>query len=128
MAKSDTPERGPGGRFPKGKGKGWGGPANGSGWGGPENGEHPNPAPRAAASALTIPVRGDGRAEKAAATIASKAEVLEFYTDVFRNKNESTLYRIAAADKLLDRTEGKPGPPREPETDRNVVIVGGLPE
>lgn len=75
----------------------------GAGWGGPAKGE--GTKKRFAAGDEH---RGMATAENRAANIAEREEILGFYTDVLRDPDETTLNRLTAGDKILDRTEGKP--------------------
>jgi hypothetical protein len=80
-------------------------PATGLGWGGPAKGD-PGPlfdsqyakAMSEMAKNPEVRARNEARAE----------ELREFYYQTAKNENEPTLIRMAAADKYLDRVEGKP--------------------
>ena len=83
---------------PRGNGPGWGGPAKGAGTGtrphivpGPGRG-HTSPA-------------GDARRERDAKWAE---EMRQLYYEVATNPRETTQNKLTAADKLLDRIEGKP--------------------
>lgn len=86
-------------------------PAGGPGWGGPANGRGsdkpaapPIADPKAAAAAAHTP-----QAEaKRRASIASAEELKGVLSDIALNDKAPDMARIAAADKLLDRIEGKP--------------------
>lgn len=81
---------------------------NGSGWGGPERG--------AGSSRASLPLFGRERDQPTteAKVIGKqeeerrKAEAREFYYSVMKCQTEPTMTRLFAADKLLDRLEGKP--------------------
>lgn len=95
----------PRGRF--GNGAGHGGPAKGPGqgpgWGGPAKGtgsDAPKHEPFNGDFGQNVPGRW-------AANIASSQELQEFYTAMLRDEEQHGMTRIAAADRLYDRIEGK---------------------
>ena len=97
-ARVNTPATGPG----------HGGPANGPGWGGPANGlnrrfsaEHqPDPAAVAA---------GIAEAKTAAAAARPHAvSMVEVWRTIALDADAPAMARIVAAEKLVDRAEGKP--------------------
>lgn len=81
-------------------------PASGPGWGGPAKGD---PGPRIDAGAYGDSVRAMIKNPEIRARNEARAEELrEFYYQTAKNEAEPTLVRMAAADKYLDRVEGKP--------------------
>jgi len=87
-------------------------PAGGKGWGGPAKGFVPNETPIPPVSGARDLPR-DPVTGRVLPTLESmqkaqiEEELKEFYLRVKRDENESTLNRLAGADKLFDRTSGK---------------------
>lgn len=99
-------ENGPGsGCHRRGNGVGWGGPAKGAGtskWAALDG-----KAGRLIRAGMSKEQKA-AKAEKVERKEASRAEMLDFYVDVKRDIGEPMPLRMAAAEKWLDRTDGKP--------------------
>jgi hypothetical protein len=118
----------------RGNGAGWGGaasgiPAGGHGWGGPARGA--SRAKRHELQGQCGPGRGsfsregEARAERRARHVAEMCEILY---EIAHNADEPGSLRIQAADKLLDRIEGRPGlKPDDVRDPIQIIIEGGLP-
>ena len=83
------------GRFPKGNGAGWGGPAKGASASRIRKGD-PDGIQRMS-NDRDVKARQDERREK----------VLRLYEDVVDDPKQPVMARLVAGDKLLDRIEGK---------------------
>jgi hypothetical protein len=101
----------------KGNGAGWGGPAKGAG------GHRP-------LTAFTADNQPTPEAKSAGhLPIADMQEIKEFYTERMRDKADSSINRIAAADKLADRIAGKPKQAIDATFPGGTLkIIGGLPD
>jgi hypothetical protein len=103
----------------KGNGAGWGGPRKGSG-----DGNSRNEFESAGPGRGKFSIEGEDRATRRARHAEEMCEVLYI---VAHNAEQPGL-RIQAADKLLDRIEGRPGPKRDEVRDPiQIIIEGGLP-
>ena len=88
-------------RFPKGRG----GPAKGPGWGGPAKGASTSRIKPGDPDGITA-LRHDP--DNLAVKAERRRKALQFYEDVLDDPSQHTQNRLVAADKLLDRIEGKP--------------------
>lgn len=105
MSKPLVPGQNAKGQFPrKANGAGWGKQAKGEG----EHRPMPTVKTLRRGQPADTPRDAAGRYEPDPVKAASREEMLDFYVEVKRNGKESALNRMAAADKWLDRTEGKP--------------------
>lgn len=86
-----------------GTGPGHGGEAKGPGWGGPARGLGSG-APTAIRQTGNF---GQNVPGARAANVANRQELQEFYTEMMRDAEQHGMTRIAAADRLYDRLEGK---------------------
>ena len=103
----------------RGNGTGWGGPRKGSGSGSQRH-EFTEPGPGRG----NFTIEGEDRATRRARHAEEMCEILY---KVAHNAEQPSL-RIQAADKLLDRIEGRPGPKRDDVRDPiQIIIEGGLP-
>lgn len=102
------PGPGRGNKVKQGNGPGWGGPAKGAGSSkvARPHGKEGQAIQAATGTGMFRPP--EVRAEQAARVAATREEMLEFYVEVKRNEDESTLNRMAATEKWFDRTEGRP--------------------
>jgi len=86
----------------RGNGEGWGGPAVGKPSGGMLRRQGIKPS-------YNAKMRLTGETPEAKANReAVREEAMQFYAGVLGDEEQSALMRMAAADKLLDRIEGKP--------------------
>lgn len=105
--------------FPAG-GKGWGGPAKGLPPQGPKTdftGDETKDLPRDPVTGRVLPTL------ESMTKAQIKAELNEFYLRVKRNEAETTLNRLAGADKLYDRTDGKAPQTLQDGDGRPVAVV-----
>ena len=105
------------GRFPKGSGL----PATGAGWGGPANGRFAPPI----GSGYQPPGAAIGAGIKAARTAAEAARphavrMVEVWRQIAEDETQPAPARVVAADKIVERAEGKPRerPPEPPPRPR----------
>jgi hypothetical protein len=86
-------------------------PANGPGWGGPAKGAgflKPSRPHGREGLALRSEIPSEVTAAKAERKEANREEMMGVYEEVARDPAAPHMARIVAADKWLDRTEGKP--------------------
>lgn len=82
-------------------------PANGPGWAGPAKGFVPNATRAAPAFAPGNQFRQLATPERRREVEEDREESLALYREIMRDTGQSGLYRITAAEKLMDRREGK---------------------